>query len=69
MLIGNKRKEYIMALRPIFEVYDKPPYFNRRNTDFTFFSGFAIEQKKKSARSRCEGLRALIKDSNAYCFR
>ncbi len=40
-----------MATRPVYEVYNKPPYFHRRDTEFVFYSGFAIEQKKRSVRS------------------
>lgn len=37
-----------MAIRPIFEVIDKCPYFNRKMTDFTYCSGFSMQQKQRS---------------------
>lgn len=40
-----------MATRPVFEVYERQPFVYKRNIDFTFFSGFSPEQKKRSARS------------------
>lgn len=40
-----------MASRPVFEVYDKPPFFRKRDVDFQFFNGFSMEQKKRSCHS------------------
>lgn len=40
-----------MAIRPIFEVYENPPFFRKTDTEFTFYSGFSMSQKTRCANS------------------
>lgn len=40
-----------MAQRPVFEVYEKAPYFVERMTEFKFYSGFSASQKKRCVES------------------
>lgn len=40
-----------MAERPVFHVIDKAPFYERINTEFTYYPGFAVSQKHKSIQS------------------
>ncbi|MDE7398285.1 MAG: hypothetical protein K2N06_02040 [Oscillospiraceae bacterium] len=51
-----------MAVRPIFEVYEKPPFFRKTDTEFTFYSGFSMSQKTRCANSLHEAYSAKNPD-------
>lgn len=40
-----------MAVRPVFEVCGEPPFFRKRDTEFTFYSGFSMAQKTRCVNS------------------
>lgn len=40
-----------MAVRPVFEVCGEPPFFRKRDTEFTFYSGFSMTQKTRCVNS------------------
>ena len=40
-----------MATRPVFTVLEEYPYYKEITVDFTFYSGFSLEQKQKSIKS------------------
>lgn len=51
-----------MAVRPVFEVYEKPPFFRKKDTEFTFYSGFSMTQKTRCVNSLHEAY--LANNSN-----
>lgn len=57
------RKDRSMAIRPVFEVYEKPPFFRKRDTEFTFYSGFSMTQKTRCVNSLHESYLADNPDS------
>lgn len=53
-----------MAVRPVFEVCGEPPFFRKRDMEFTFYPGFSAAQKKRSADSLHE---SYITDNPDKC--
>ena len=48
-----------MARRPTFLISEDKPYFKEINTQFTYFNGFAIQQKHKSIESLHDAIKKL----------
>lgn len=40
-----------MAVRPVYEISEDPPYFRKRDVEFTFYSGFSLAQKQRCVES------------------
>lgn len=40
-----------MAKRPVFETFEKQPFFRKKDVEFTFYSGFSMAQKKRCVES------------------
>lgn len=40
-----------MAVRPVYEISENPPFFRKRDVEFTFYSGFSLTQKQRCVES------------------
>lgn len=54
-----------MARRPTFLISDEKPYFKEIDMQFTYFNGFAIQQKHKSIESLHNEIKKLYPDIQA----
>ncbi|MCL2627090.1 MAG: hypothetical protein FWD44_00120 [Oscillospiraceae bacterium] len=53
-----------MAKRPVFICIDEKPYFDVKNVNFDYYSGFSISQKQKSIKSLHQSTNKLYENLN-----
>ena len=53
-----------MANRPVYLAKDVPPYVERVDTDFKFYSGFSVQQKRLSIKSLHDSFKAAYPNKN-----
>ena len=53
-----------MANRPVYLAKDVPPYVERVDTDFKFYSGFSVQQKRLSIKSLHDSFKSTYPNKN-----